>query len=583
MTRPGRHVAFYVTIVGLGLVALALVLHAGRDLDAAPELPSTLAVEGRAGDCLGDRLVTAQSGVFVDLHTAPAGGEPVGADGPRTPRVGRGRVELPSNRLPVDGHCAEGTDLAGRPYTAQLTAGHDRLAGSLTVGDGTSRPVTLSAVGDGEAAPDHGLAGSELAGRVILAVAVVVLAARLLGGLCVRLRQPPVMGEILAGILLGPSLLGLAWPRSTELLFPVEVTGALNVLAQFGLVLFMFIIGLDLDLGGSRGPGQTAVVISHVSIVVPFTLGAGAALGLFPLVATGDFAGFALFMGAAMAVTAFPVLARILTDTGLDRTRLGNLAITCAAVDDVTAWCVLSVVVALAGAGTTFGPVGTVLLTLLFGAVMFGVVRPLLARVPVIRADGLLIAGVLLSAWLTEAIGIHAIFGAFLAGVIMPRRPGLAEQLTERLDTVTRYLLLPTFFAVVGLSTRIGVLDRPELWLVLAVVIVVAVLGKWGGSSVAAAACGLSWHESSALGVLLNTRGLTEIVILTAGRDLGIVSPGLFTAMVLMALVTTFAATPLVLRLTRTPTSGALVTAGASSSGPDNVRPVEHEEERSWS
>jgi K+:H+ antiporter len=583
-SRRGRHLAAYLTIIGGGLGVLALVLPLGHGLRAAPDLPEDLAVDGPATACLGPRLALAQTGVFLDVHAGEAGGE----DGPRSARLARGRVDPETARVTVEGRCAARTARAGQRFTADLrveNAHDDVLAGTVTIvaAAGAER-VSLAPVPTGEAGDGDRLMGSELVARVFLAVAAVVIASRLLGALCTRVRQPAVIGEIVAGIALGPSLLGAAWPAATDYLFPTEVTGALNVLAQLGLVFFMFLVGLDLDLAAVRGSGHTAVTVSHVSIAVPFALGAVLALGLYPVVATGDFTGFALFLGAAMAITAFPVLARILTDTGLDRTPLGALAVTCAAVDDVTAWCALSVVVAIARPGSASDPLVTVGLTLAFGAVMLGIVRPVLARLAErpyghgagpgggrpgatwARPSAVLVAGVLLAAWTTEAIGIHAIFGAFLAGVVVPRRPDLVAGITARLEDLTRLLLLPTFFAVVGLSTSFGVLDRPELWAVTALVVAVAVAGKWGGSALAGRASGLDWRHASALGALMNTRGLTEIVILTVGRDLGIIGPGLFTAMVIMALVTTLMTTPLVTRLVPVPT------LAHRNAGPD-VRP----------
>ncbi|HVL04309.1 MAG TPA: cation:proton antiporter, partial [Acidimicrobiales bacterium] len=398
------------------------------------------------------------------------------------------------------------------------------------------------------------LAGSELTGRILLAVAVVILASRAVGYLFSRIRQPRVVGEIVAGILLGPSLLGLILPEVTGYLFPPEVVTILGVVAQFGLIFFMFLIGLELDLTLVARSGHVALLVSHTSIVFPFALGLAASLVVYPLLGNGDFVGFALFLGAAMAITAFPVLARILTDTGLHRTRLGALAITCAAIDDVTAWCLLAVVVAVVKSSGALDVVATIGLSLVFVAGMILVVRPLLARLarssgtwsrlhpPVMAA---LFAGLFLAAWATEEIGIHAIFGAFLLGAVMPRSQGLVAKVAERIEDVTVLFLLPVFFVVVGLSTRIGLLDQAVLWEVAVLILVVAVVGKWAGSMLAARACGQGWRDATALGALMNTRGLTEIVILTIGASLGVVSPALFTIMVVMALVTTLMATPL--------------------------------------
>lgn len=381
--------------------------------------------------------------------------------------------------------------------------------------------------------------------RILLAMAVVIAASRLAGWAVAKVGQPRVHGEILAGILLGPSLLGVVWPDALDYLFPGQVIGGLKVIAQLGLVLFMFLIGLELDLDKLRGHGHRAVVISNASIIAPLALGVALGLWLYPRLGGGvDRAGFALFVGAAMAVTAFPVLARVLQETGLTDTRIGVLAITCAAVDDVTAWCVLAVVVAVVestGAGDTLTIVA---LSLAFLAAAVFVVRPLLARldrVPLWAA----VSMALLGAWITEGIGIHAIFGAFMAGAVMPRNEWVQKQIAERLSIPTLTFLLPVFFVVVGVATRIDLLDSWYLWGVTGLVTLTAIAGKWGGSMLAARAVGETWSDATAIGILMNTRGLTELVILTVGLELGVIGPSLFTAMVLMALVTTLMATPL--------------------------------------
>jgi Kef-type K+ transport system membrane component KefB/nucleotide-binding universal stress UspA family protein len=367
-----------------------------------------------------------------------------------------------------------------------------------------------------------------------------------------------VIGEITAGILLGPSLLGLLLPDVTGFLFPASVTDVLRILAQFGLIFFMFLIGLELDRSQIRGSGHTAILISHYSIVIPLVLGMAAALLVFPMVGSGDFTGFALFMGAAMSITAFPVLARILTDTGLHRTRIGALAITCAAVDDITAWCVLAVVVAIVKSTGPMEAMTTVALAVAFVLIMLFVVRPVAHRIMTThRGHGpmnptvlsFLIAGLFLAAWATEMIGIHAIFGAFMFGAVLPRERGVATGIIERLEDVTVLVLLPIFFAVVGLSTRIGLVTGRDLWLLTGLIIVIAVVGKVGGSVVAGVAAGESLRTSTVIGVLMNARGITEIVILTIGMELGVISPALFTIMVLMALTTTVMTTPLLTRL----------------------------------
>lgn len=399
-------------------------------------------------------------------------------------------------------------------------------------GQGDGIVTLLAALGAGEANT-----------RLLLALVVVIVAVRSVGRLATMLRQPRVLGEIVAGVLLGPSLLGAVAPGVTDHLFATEVLGSIGALAQIGLVLFMFLVGLEVDPGHLRGQARRAVAISHASIVVPFVLGAGLALWLYDDHGSGSRAAFVLFVGIAMSVTAFPVLARVLQEAGLASSRIGSLTLTCAAVDDVTAWCGLAAVVAVTGSSGGSDVLLTVGLTLAVVVAMLGVVRPLLARwgaVPLWVAVALALG----SAWVTDAIGVHAIFGAFLAGAVMPAEVGRSS-LVERLEGVTEVVLLPMFFVVVGLSTRFGLLDSPRSWSVAALVVAVAVLGKLGGSSVAARLMGESWRDALTIGVLMNTRGLTEIVILTVGRDLGVLDEEMFTVMVVMALTTTAMAGPL--------------------------------------
>jgi Kef-type K+ transport system membrane component KefB/nucleotide-binding universal stress UspA family protein len=423
----------------------------------------------------------------------------------------------------------------------------------FTAGDRIAAP--RPAAGAPAAAPKA--AGSEgVVWRLLLASAVIILVARVLGGLCRRINQPQVVGEIAAGIVLGPSLLGAIWPKASTAIFPSEVLPYIDVLAQIGLIFFMFLIGLELDLRLIRGRGHAAIVVSHASIIVPFVLGGLLALLLFPVLGSpqGRFGPFALFMGAAMSITAFPVLARILTERGLYKTRLGAVTLTCAAVDDVTAWCILAVVVTVAANRGPLGSLRTVLLAGVFIAFMVLVIRPLLGRLAARHEEhgklgagllSLLFAGILLSALATDRIGIHAIFGAFLFGTIMPQRGELIVELVNKLEDFAVLYLLPLFFAFSGLRTdvtRIG-LD-PQLWSFLGLTLLVAVAGKWGGSTLAARLTGLDWRESTALGVLMNCRGLTELVILNIGLDLGVIPPTLFAMLVIMALVTTIMTTP---------------------------------------
>jgi len=381
--------------------------------------------------------------------------------------------------------------------------------------------------------------------RLLLALTVVIAASRVGGWAISKIGQPRVHGELLLGILLGPSLLGLVWPDALGYLFPDEIIGALRALAQIGIVLFMFLIGLELDLNLLRGQGHKAVIISLASIIAPMLLGAAVALLVYPRLGGGaDRLGFTLFFAAAMAITAFPVLARVLRETGLQETRLGVLAITCAAIDDVCAWCLLAVVVAIVQSSGLPDALRTMSLSILFLLVMLKFVKPTLTRLRSVPM-WITVCLALLSAWVTEEIGIHAIFGAFIAGTAMPRRRGFQRRIHQRLEPAVVTLLLPVFFVVVGMATEIRALDGLYLWAVCLLVIGTAIAGKWGGSMIAARFTGETWRDAAAIGILLNTRGLTELVILTVGLELRLINGTLFTIGVLMALVTTLMATPM--------------------------------------
>ena len=403
--------------------------------------------------------------------------------------------------------------------------------------------------------------GSPLA-LLLVQIMVVLSVARLLGSLCRRVGQPSVVGEIIAGIALGPSLLGAALPQVTGALFPSASLQNLSLLAQIGLVLFMFVIGIELDLGLIKNKAREAVVISHASIVFPFFLGIALSLALYGPYAPSDtsFLSFALFMGIAMSITAFPVLARIIQERNMTRTTVGTIAITCAAADDVTAWCLLAAVVAIVQAGTLSSALFTLLLTVIYLATMLRMVAPFLSRLSTLYPSqetvgkpvmAVIFMVLLLSAWSTEIIGIHALFGAFLAGAIMPADHNFRRILTERIEDVAMVLLLPLFFVFTGLRTELGLLDSPKLWLVCALVISVAVAGKLLGSSVAARFMGMSWKDSLVVGVLMNTRGLMELVVLNIGYDLGVLSAEVFTMMVMMALGTTVMTGPALTLLDR--------------------------------
>jgi len=389
---------------------------------------------------------------------------------------------------------------------------------------------------------------------LLIQTLAILAASRIVGLATRRLGQPMVVAEIIAGILLGPSLLGWVAPDLSATMFPSESLGTLNLVAQLGLVLFMFLVGLELDPALLRGRTHTSIAISHTSIVVPFALGVGLGFSMTPELAPDSGIAFPLFMGAAMSITAFPVLARILTERRLLRTRVGAVTIACAAVDDVTAWCILAFVVAAARAVGVEGALVTTGLSLLYIAVVVFGVRPLMRRLAARVAHpetmsqnvvAVVLAMALVSAWVTETIGIHALFGAFLLGAVVPKDGGFARALSEKLEDLVGVILLPLFFAYSGLRTEIGLLDTGAEWSITGVVILVACAGKFGGSAIAARLTGLSWRESSALGVLMNTRGLMELIVLNIGLDLGVITPTVFSMMVLMALFTTFITSPL--------------------------------------
>jgi Kef-type K+ transport system membrane component KefB/nucleotide-binding universal stress UspA family protein len=401
----------------------------------------------------------------------------------------------------------------------------------------------------------HALAHNPLT-LLITQMILVIGLSRLLGVGLKRLGQPLVIAEVVAGILLGPSLLGLIAPGAMDALFPKSSLPQLGMISQVGLVLFMFLIGLELDPALLRDRGRTSVIISHTSIVVPFALGALVASWLRGHLSepTVPFSSFALFMGVAMSITAFPVLARILAERRILRTKVGALAITCAAVDDVTAWCLLAFVVSIVRAHGLGEAVRTTLFALVYIAAMLFVVKSFLARLAA-RARtkssldqnvvAVALVMLLVSSMVTELIGIHALFGGFALGAVIPKERGFAQALAEKLEDVVVVLMLPLFFAYSGLRTQIGLLDSPRAWAICGLLIAVACLGKFGGSFVAARLLGLRWREAGAIGILMNTRGLMELIVLNIGLDLGVISPLLFTMMVLMALVTTFVTTPL--------------------------------------
>jgi Kef-type K+ transport system membrane component KefB len=432
-----------------------------------------------------------------------------------------------------------------------------------SVGGGLVAPASVGGAGLALAGPARGIDNLL---HVLLALLVIIVAARLAGAAFRRIGQPPVIGEVIAGIVLGPSLLGRVSPDAYAFLLPPTVAPFLQVIAQVGVILYMFLVGLELNPVHLRRSPQTALAISHASIVVPFLLGSALALHLYPLLATGDvpFTPFALFLGVSMSVTAFPVLARILTDRRMQATPIGVMALTCAAVDDVTAWCLLALVVSVVQARGE-SALQTLLLTAGYIAFVFLVLRPALRGI-VPRLERRLDAAsghkaqnamafvfvlLLASALATESIGIHALFGAFLLGAVMPHDSQLARELARRLEDIVVVLLLPAFFAFSGMRTQVQLVSGAEQWLLCGLVIAVACVGKFGGTAIAARLSGLPWRDASALGILMNTRGLVELIVLNVGLDLGVISPTLFAMLVVMALVTTLMTSPILAVLMR--------------------------------
>jgi Kef-type K+ transport system membrane component KefB len=420
----------------------------------------------------------------------------------------------------------------------------------LICGRGSSLVAPLARVGSPvESAP----ATPDLFPHVLIALAAVIATGLLLGRLLKYLGQPSVIGEVLAGILLGPSLLG---PRWSSVILPSGIAPTLGIIAQLGVVLYMFVVGLELHVGAMGRRAHTAIAISHASIAAPFVLGALLALDLYPRLSNSDvpFTSFALFLGVAMSITAFPVLARILDDLGIMRTEIGAIAMSCAAIDDITAWCLLAFAIAVVKVKVGIA-LAVALEALAYAALMILLVRPLLRRLaarsteePLPRTTaGFVLVALLVSAFITESIGIHALFGAFLFGAVVPHDSALARAMVQRLKPMVTVLLLPAFFAFTGMRTRIDLVSGLDQWLICGMIFFVAVLGKFGGTLLAASLTGVPFRHAAALGLLMNTRGLMELIVLNVGLDLRVISPTLFSMMVLMALLTTMMASPLLL------------------------------------
>ncbi len=484
---------------------------------------------------------------------------------PRSACLG-GRIELHGSGRTLE--------LEGKNVKGELVYGDaGKLTGSATcsagdeaelAGSASNREITLTVI---RAQPPEGAPPAErvsaqkirefghLLAAFFIAVAVVMLVARFVGMLAVKIGQPRVMGEVLAGILLGPTFFGLLAPDVQRLVFPSDVIPYIGVAANLGLIFYMFLVGLEIDLSQLKGRISQTAAISNTGVAIPMIAGLAVALPTYELVGPDRaFTAFALFMGVSMSITAFPVLARILVERRMLKRPLGVLALASAAIDDISAWFLIALATAVAVAGSGIEVVRTIALAIAFCALMAFVVRRIIARASTAydeagRVPGAWIvaifAGVLLSAYTTELIGIALIFGAFVMGAIMPRHAGLTEDVTHRMEDFVVLLLLPLFFCFTGLRTNVLLIDRAELLLLTLVLTVVAIACKFGGTMLASRVTGLGWRESAVIGTLMNTRGLTELIVLNLALEKGVISEALFAMLVIMALITTFMAGPM--------------------------------------
>jgi Kef-type K+ transport system membrane component KefB len=392
--------------------------------------------------------------------------------------------------------------------------------------------------------------------RLLLQIIIIIGATQLLGTVFKKMGQPPVIGETVAGILLGPSLLGLIFPAAFHFIFPVESLPNLRFLSQIGLILFMFIVGMELDKQLLRKQAFEALIISHASILIPFSLGIGLSMYLYKIYSGPQthFYSFALFMGIAMSITAFPVLARTIRERKLTGTKLGILAISCAASDDVTAWCLLALLIAFIRSGSGMNGLLVVAMVVIYAFIMLVPMRMVLKKIQQAYEKGkigyntlmsIMFILLLSSSCCTELIGIHALFGAFLAGIIIPKNDTMQNKIIERISDISMVMLLPLFFVYTGLRTQAGILNTASLWFSFSLILVCAVAGKLGGSALIARALGQTWKDSLSIGALMNTRGLMELIVLNIGYDMGILSTEIFSMMVLMALLTTMMTSPI--------------------------------------
>jgi Kef-type K+ transport system membrane component KefB len=559
--RIEAHVASGILAGSLGGLPVAAQLKRDPPEPGAPKPRAPRTVGGEyqlapASACLGGKMKLSQSGSTVKVVTS---------------KKPRGKLIYKAGTLAGAVTCEHGGSrtvagtAAGRALDLMLTPPPPAAAAAVVTVRKTSATTGRTAAGVVKAPvvaipPEHLAASKQRTAEntvvaFFVAVVVVMLFARLCGSLMPRIGQPRVMGEVLAGILLGPTLFGVIAPELQSTIFAPDIVPFIGVVANLGLIFYMFLIGLEVDLGQLRGRARVTLAVSNTALLVPLMLGMLVALPLYPLLAPDiRFAAFALFVGVSMSITAFPVLARIISERRMLKRPLGALALSAAAVDDVSAWFLIALATAVASAGSGVAVLETIGWAAVFCLAMALLVRPILARAAVAydeagRIPGTWItaifAGVLLSAIATEKIGIAVIFGAFVMGIAMPRHAGLSEDVTRRVEDFVLTLLLPLFFAYTGLRTNVALLGNGQLIAITVLLCAIAILGKYGGTLLAARVIRLPWRESAVLGALMNTRGLTELIVLNLALSTGAISSALFTALVLMALVTTFMAGPL--------------------------------------
>jgi Kef-type K+ transport system membrane component KefB len=623
---------FYPTLAVIAAVVVSIAVSAGQGVDPQKSIAGGYDATGALA-CLGPRVDVKQSGKFVsftntlgtlggslevdkghltgDVKCIKGGDQPIDAravNGNLVGTVAGQRVNLVLKRDPPPA----GTPKPFIPHQIKgeykLAPRSDCLGGLIDIGGGSNPSVEAGGTELGHLTYSKGTIGGAVTCKrggtakvlgtaqdrqltltvgpqalvatkqrevektfaaFFIAVAIVMLAARFLGVLFARLGQPRVMGEVTAGILLGPTLLGKVAPAVEATIFPTDITPYIAVAANLGLIFYMFLVGLELDPAQLKGRVTRAAVISNGSVTFAMLLGISVAVPIYGLVGPDKpFVGFALFMGVTMSITAFPVLARILVERRMVKRPLGATALACAAMDDVTAWFLIALATAVAVGGGGGGVLVKIGLVVLFAIFMFTVIRRLLLRASTAFDEAgrvpagwivAIFAGVLASAFITEAIGIAIIFGAFIMGAVMPRHAGLTEDVTHRIEDFVVTLLLPLFFAATGLRTNLFLLDRPALWLLTIALIAVAMTGKLVGATLLARFSGLPWRESAVIGTLMNTRGLTELIVLNLALEKGVISEALFASLVIMALFTTFLTGPLLKRLDPKNTFGAPV------------------------